>query len=123
VAAIWGLPFAIPVSIVSMLAFNWLFLPQTHTLRLADSENWVALAVYLVTAISVSELSARARPACGGGRAAPPRSDAGSRRLLAPARGRRGRAVPRDHRDAGCPPTWSSSWPDRARSRRCTRPR
>jgi two-component system sensor histidine kinase KdpD len=61
VAAIWGLPFAIPVSIVSMLAFNWLFLPPTHTLRLADSENWVALAVYLVTAISVSGLSARAR--------------------------------------------------------------
>ena len=53
VAAIWGLPFAIPVSIVSMLAFNWLFLPPTHTFRLADSENWVALAVYLVTAISV----------------------------------------------------------------------
>jgi two-component system sensor histidine kinase KdpD len=61
VAALWGLPFAIPVSIVSMLAFNYLFLPPTHTFRLADSENWVALAVYLVTAISVSALSARAR--------------------------------------------------------------
>jgi K+-sensing histidine kinase KdpD len=61
VAAIWGLPYAIPVSIVSMLAFNWLFLPPTHTFRLADSENWVALAVYLVTAISVSALSDRAR--------------------------------------------------------------
>ena len=61
VAALWGLPFAIPVSIVSMLAFNWLFLPPTHTFRLADSENWVALAVYLVTAISVSALSDRAR--------------------------------------------------------------
>ena len=60
VAVLWGLPFAIPVSIVSMLAFNWLFLPPTHTLRLADSENWVALAVYLVTAISVSALSDRA---------------------------------------------------------------
>jgi K+-sensing histidine kinase KdpD len=61
VAALWGLPFAIPVSIVSMLTFNWLFLPPTHTFRLADSENWVALAVYLVTAISVSALSDRAR--------------------------------------------------------------
>ena len=61
VAALWGLPFAIPVSIVSMLAFNWLFLPPTHTFRLADSENWVALAVYLATAISVSALSDRAR--------------------------------------------------------------
>ena len=61
VAALCGLPFAIPVSIVSMLVFNWFFLPPTHTFRLADSENWVALAVYLVTAISVSALADRAR--------------------------------------------------------------
>src|SRR5438128_4558683 len=61
VAALWGLPYAVAVSVVSMLAFNFFFLPPTHTLRLADSENWVALAVYLVTAISVSELAARAR--------------------------------------------------------------
>jgi two-component system, OmpR family, sensor histidine kinase KdpD len=61
VAAIWGLPYAVAVSLVSMVAFNFFFLPPTHTLRLADSENWVALAVYLVTAVSVSELAARAR--------------------------------------------------------------
>ncbi len=61
VAALWGLRLALPVSIVSMLAFNWLFLEPTHTFRLADSENWVALAVYLATAVSVSGLAARAR--------------------------------------------------------------
>ena len=61
VAALWGLPFATAVSVVSMLAFNWFFLPPRHTFRLADSENWVALAVYLVTAVSVSGLAARAR--------------------------------------------------------------
>jgi two-component system sensor histidine kinase KdpD len=61
VAAFWGLPLALAVSVVSMLAFNWFFLPPTHTFRLADSENWVALAVYLVTAVSVSGLAARAR--------------------------------------------------------------
>src|SRR5205823_5042309 len=32
-----------------------------HTLRLRDSENWVALAVYLTTAVVVSELAARGR--------------------------------------------------------------
>lgn len=58
VAALWGLRYAIPVSILSMLAFNFLFLPPTHTFRLADSENWVALAVYLVTALAVSQLAA-----------------------------------------------------------------
>jgi K+-sensing histidine kinase KdpD len=61
IAVVWGLPYAVGVSAVSMLAFNFFFLPPTHTLRLADSENWVALLVYVVTAISVSELAARAR--------------------------------------------------------------
>jgi two-component system, OmpR family, sensor histidine kinase KdpD len=61
VAALWGLWFAVPVSIVSMLAFNFFFLEPRHTLRLSNSENWVALAVYLATAISVSALAARAR--------------------------------------------------------------
>ena len=61
VAVLFGLPYAIPVSVVSMLAFNWLFLPPTHTFALRDSENWVALTVYLATAVSVSALAARAR--------------------------------------------------------------
>jgi len=61
VAALWGLRYAVPVSIVSMLAFNWFFLPPTHTFQLQDSENWVALAVFLVTAVSVSALATRQR--------------------------------------------------------------
>jgi len=61
VAALWGLRYAVPVSIASMLAFNWFFLPPTHTLQLHDSENWVALTVYLLTAVSVSWLAARRR--------------------------------------------------------------
>jgi two-component system sensor histidine kinase KdpD len=61
VAALFGLGFAVPVSVVSMLAFNWLFLPPRHTFHLAESADWVALAVYLVTAVSVSALAARAR--------------------------------------------------------------
>jgi two-component system sensor histidine kinase KdpD len=61
IAVIWGLAYALPVSIASMLAFNWFFLPPTHTLSLQDGENWLALAVYLVTAIVVSELARRAR--------------------------------------------------------------
>jgi len=61
VAALWGLRYALAVSVVSMLAFNWFFLPPTHTFQLRDSENWVALAVYLVTAVSVSTLATRRR--------------------------------------------------------------
>src|SRR6476469_6038334 len=61
VAALFGLGYALVVSIASMLAFNFLFLPPTHTFRLAESENWAALAVYLMTAFSVSTLAAQAR--------------------------------------------------------------
>ena len=61
VAALWGLRYAVPVSVVSMLVFNWFFLPPTHTLQLHDSENWVALTVYLLTAVGVSWLAARRR--------------------------------------------------------------
>jgi two-component system, OmpR family, sensor histidine kinase KdpD len=61
IAALFGLRFAVLVSVVSMLTFNWFFLPPRHTFHLAESEDWVALAVYLVTAVSVSALAARAR--------------------------------------------------------------
>ncbi len=61
IAVLWGLRFALPVSVASMLTFNFLFLPPLHTFRLAKGENWFALAVYLTTAVVVSELAARAR--------------------------------------------------------------
>src|SRR5213080_2817193 len=47
VAVLFGLAYAIPVSVASMLTFNFLFLEPVHTFALRDSENWVALAVYL----------------------------------------------------------------------------
>jgi two-component system, OmpR family, sensor histidine kinase KdpD len=61
VAVFYGLAYALAVSIGSMLAFNFFFLEPVHTLSLKESENWVALAVYLVTAVVVSELAALAR--------------------------------------------------------------
>ncbi len=61
VAVVWGMAFAVPVAALSMLAFNWFFLPPVHTLELRDSENWLALAVLLVTAVVVSGLATRGR--------------------------------------------------------------
>jgi K+-sensing histidine kinase KdpD len=61
VAIVWGLPFAIAVSIASMLAFNFFFLAPVHTFTLQDSRNWLVLAVFIVTSIVVSELAARSR--------------------------------------------------------------
>lgn len=61
IAVLFGIAYSIPVSVASMLAFNWFFLPPVYTFTLADSSNWFALAVYLMTAIVVSELAARSR--------------------------------------------------------------
>ncbi len=61
VAVGWGIRYALPVAVASMLAFNWFFLPPRHTFSLRDGANWLALAVYLVTAVVVSELAARSR--------------------------------------------------------------
>jgi two-component system sensor histidine kinase KdpD len=63
IAVIWGRVFAIPVAFASMLAFNFFFLPPVHTFTLLDRRDWFALAVYLVTAIVVSDLASRAREA------------------------------------------------------------
>ncbi len=61
VAVAWGIAWSLPVALASMLAFNFFFLPPTHTFTLRDSENWFALAVYSVTAVVVSELAGRSR--------------------------------------------------------------
>jgi|SRR5579862_759646 len=61
VAIFWGLALGAAVAIASMLAFNFFFLPPLYTLTIADSRNWFALAVFLVTAVVVSELAARSR--------------------------------------------------------------
>lgn len=61
VAVRWGIVLAAVVSVASMLVFNWFFLPPRHTFQLRDGANWAVLAVYLVTAVVVSALAARAR--------------------------------------------------------------
>ena len=60
-AVLWGLLFAVGVSTVSLLVFNWVFLPPVHTFALEDPANWAALLVYLSTAVVTSELAARMR--------------------------------------------------------------
>jgi len=61
VAIAFGLTYGVAVAIGSMLAFNFFFLPPLYTLTIADSRNWFALLVFLVTAVVVSELAARLR--------------------------------------------------------------
>jgi two-component system sensor histidine kinase KdpD len=61
VAVAFGVTYAVACAIASMLAFNFFFLPPVHNFSLQDSENWVALGVYLGTAIVVGQLAAQAR--------------------------------------------------------------
>src|ERR1700748_3296670 len=61
VGVLWGLAYGVVVSIASMLAFNFFFLEPVHTLTLADSRNWFALIVFVVTSVVVSELATRSR--------------------------------------------------------------
>jgi two-component system sensor histidine kinase KdpD len=61
VAVVWGLAYALPVAVASMLAFNWFFLEPTHTFHLREGENWLVLVLYLVVAVVASELAAEAR--------------------------------------------------------------
>jgi two-component system sensor histidine kinase KdpD len=61
VALVWGTAYGVLVAVGSMLTFNFFFLPPVHTLTLADSRNWFALAVYLATAVVVGALASRAR--------------------------------------------------------------
>lgn len=60
VATRWGRWPAVAASALGMLCFNFFFLPPLYTLTIADPENWVALAAFLVTALTGGQLSARA---------------------------------------------------------------
>jgi two-component system sensor histidine kinase KdpD len=61
IATGWGSWPAYLASLLGMLCFNFFFLPPVYTLTIADPQNWVALAAFLVTALTVGQLSARAR--------------------------------------------------------------
>jgi two-component system sensor histidine kinase KdpD len=47
--------------LISVLAYNWFFLPPLYTFTIADPENVVALFVFAVVAVIASNLAARVR--------------------------------------------------------------
>ncbi len=61
IATWWGFTESIAAAVAGVLGLNYFFLPPIGQFTISDPENWVALAVFLVTAITVSELSVRAR--------------------------------------------------------------
>ncbi|WP_263384400.1 sensor histidine kinase [Granulicella arctica] len=60
-AAKWGLRYAVGVSLVATVSYNYFFLPPVGTFTISDPQNWLALFAFLVTAVTASRLSARIR--------------------------------------------------------------
>lgn len=60
-ATLWGSKPALLAAVVGVLCFNFFFLPPVGTLHVADPQNWIALAAFLITAITAGQLSASAK--------------------------------------------------------------
>ncbi|MGB7024209.1 MAG: DUF4118 domain-containing protein [Candidatus Acidiferrales bacterium] len=61
VSTAWGLAVAVVMSVTSVLAFNFYFLPPVGTFTIADPQNWIALFAFLTVSVVASHLSSRAR--------------------------------------------------------------
>ncbi len=60
-AVVFGLRPAVVAAFASFLAFDFLFVEPLYTLRVADPDEWVALLVFLLTAIVTGQLTAALR--------------------------------------------------------------
>lgn len=61
VAAYWGLAESLVTSLAAVIGLNVFFIPPLLSITIADPQNWVALFVFMVTAVTASQLSAQAR--------------------------------------------------------------
>lgn len=61
VATGWGARPAVVASLFGVGCLNYFFLPPIGTFIINDPDNWVALCVFLITAVTAGQLSARAR--------------------------------------------------------------
>jgi two-component system sensor histidine kinase KdpD len=61
VATIYGSRKALAASILAVLCFNFFFLPPFYTFQIADTENWIAFAAFVITALVAGQLSTYAR--------------------------------------------------------------
>ena len=52
---------AILASVTAFLTFDWFFVAPHHTFTIADPDEWVALLLFLLTAVVTGQLAARER--------------------------------------------------------------
>jgi two-component system sensor histidine kinase KdpD len=60
VSVIWGFWEASVTSLIAVCCLNYFFVPPIFTWTVSDPQNWVALFVFEITALTVSRLSTRA---------------------------------------------------------------
>ncbi len=61
VATAWGSRPAVVASFVGVVSFNFFFLPPFGTFTIRDPDNWIAFVAFMITALTVGQLSARAK--------------------------------------------------------------
>jgi len=57
----WGIRPALLAALMGVACFNFFFLEPVHTFTIADPQNWIALAAFLITAVTAGAMSARAK--------------------------------------------------------------
>jgi K+-sensing histidine kinase KdpD len=61
VASRWGSRPAVLSSLLGVVCFNFFYLPPLGRLSIDDPDNWIAFFSFLITAVTVGQLSARAK--------------------------------------------------------------
>lgn len=61
VATVWGSRPAIVASVIGIVTFNFFFLPPFRTFAIRDPHNWIAFIAFMITAVTVGQLSGRVK--------------------------------------------------------------
>jgi two-component system sensor histidine kinase KdpD len=61
ISIVWGLRMGLLASVASAAAFNFFQIPPLHRFTIAEEENWVALAAFVIAAIVSSTVAGLAR--------------------------------------------------------------
>jgi len=61
VATAWGSRPAIVASVIGIISFNFFFLPPFRTFAIRDPHNWIAFVAFMITAVTVGQLSGRVK--------------------------------------------------------------
>lgn len=61
IATLWGRGPGLLASLIGMLGFNFFSLPPLYTFTITDPQNWIALAAFVITALTAAHLSDTAK--------------------------------------------------------------